>query len=720
MSRRVKCALLRYSAKCLPSALMQSNRFTTITAAFALALPLSAQQSQPQGVPSITRPTEPEVRRPTVIARPGEPRTIIGAAPTNVPVMSPPEPVVVPPPPAPVKPVVIQPTWETQKLARSYTFTIPAPRGQITDRNGVPLARNRIAQNLAIIFPTPAKFTDAEAQQFIGQQVALAGRIIGRPLAVPEKGLKHYQNRSITPLVIPSAIDLSPVEVAAFTRMNPPGLTLQAVYQRVYPQGRSAGHIVGYVGRMGNWLTGGVETNELLWPQVEGREGLELTFNEQLTGKNGALFVSYDAMGRKSEERVLVAPTPGQNVITTIDMRFQKSVEASLAASSRPCAMSVMDCNTGEILAMASMPNYDPNTFIPTITEAEMTALNDPKNNNPLIPRAFRASYPLGSVFKVFTGLSSLNEGKVDPGDEFGGEAFLTIDGRKFWDHTKKDTGPKNFVGALTVSCNTYFYKMGMKTGFAPITEYARNLGFASKTGIPINGEEAGSLNDVETILKVDKRKAGMGDLANLSIGQGLTAVTPLQVTKAMTAIANGGTVYQPRLVLQVQGVDDKVNIGYDVRVRHQFTIDKEVATAMRKGLFNVVNGKGGTAHAAQNSNVSLAGKTGTAQWGSGAKERVAAWFGGYAPAEKPKWAFAAVYEGKPGDDSIHGGSNVGPIISRALKGFPKPEPEEKEGGLRKPKKKKTDNDEEAMEAAEEEAPKKPRRRRVEPDEVVQ
>ena len=270
------------------------------------------------------------------------------------------------------------------------------------------------------------------------------------------------------------------------------------------------------------------------------------------------------------------------------------------------------------------------------------------------------------------------------------------------------------------MSCNTYFYKMGMKAGFGPITDYARHLGFGSRTGIPINGEEAGSFNDIETILKVDKRKAGMGDLANLSIGQGLTTVTPIQVTKAMTAIANGGTVYQPRLVLQVQGVDDKVSIGYEVRVRHQFDISKEVITVMRKGLFNVVNGKGGTAHAAQNSNVSLAGKTGTAQWGSGAKERVAAWFGGYAPAEKPKWAFAAVYEGKPGDDSIHGGSNVGPIISRALKGFPKPEPEEKEGGLRKPKKKKTDNDEDVMDATEDEAPKKPRRRRAEPDEVVQ
>lgn len=700
---------------------MASNRHFTVALSLLLALPLSGQT--PEGVSRITQPEEPEVRRPVVISRP----PIIGAAPSHVPVMSPPTPPTTPAPVVPTVasikqvapvPVTIQPTWETQKLARSYTFTIPAPRGQITDRNGIPLARNRIAHNLGVVFPTPAKFSDAEATRFIAEQVATASRLMGRPLTVPDRALKHYQNRAITPLVI--AIDLNANELARIKSANSPGLMLQSVYQRVYPQGRSAGHIVGYVGRMGNWLTGTVESNELLWPQVEGREGLEVAFNEQLSGKNGALFVSFDAQGRKSEERVLVAPTPGQNVVTTIDMSLQKAVESSLSAARVACAMVVMDCNTGEIVAMASMPNYDPNVWIPTISQDELDAFNDPKNRNPLIPRAFRATYPLGSVFKVFTGLAAMNEDKVDPDDQFGGEAYLTIDGRKFWDHTKRNTGSKNFIGAITMSCNTYFYRMGMKAGFAPITEYSRQLGFGSKTGIPINGEEPGSLNDVETILKVDQRKAGLGDLANLSIGQGLTAVTPLQVAKAMTAIANGGTVYQPRLVLQVQGVDDKVNIGYDVRVRHQFTIDKDVMKAMRKGLYNVVNGRGGTAHAAQNSTMKVAGKTGTAQWGSGAKEKVAAWFSGYAPADKPQWAFAAVYEGRPGDDSVHGGSNVGPIISRALRNFPKPVVEEKEGGLRKKKKKKISNDEEMSDNGDDEPPKKPTRRRSEPDEVVQ
>ncbi len=673
---------------------------------------------QPEGTSSIARPGEPEVRRPVVIARPGA-----GTAPSHVPVMSVPAvPAVAAIKPAPVAPVTIQPTWETQKHARSFTFAIPAPRGQITDRNGIPLARNRMSQNLAIVFPTPPKFSDAEAQRFVADQAAAASRMLGRLITVdPDKGLKHYRNRGIVPLVV--TVDLSANEIAAVQRANLPGLMLQAVYQREYPQGKTAGHVVGYVGRMGNFLTGVVESNELLWPQVEGRDGLELSFNEQLTGKNGALFVSYDAQGRKSEERVMVPPTPGQNVVTTIDLKIQQAVESSLVAAKRPSAMVVTDCNTGEIMAMASVPCYDPNVWVPSISQTELNAMNDPKANNPLFPRAFRATYPLGSVFKVFTGLAALNEGKVDPEDAFGGEAFIVIEKRKFSDHSKKELGPMAFIRAMTISNNPYFWRMGLKTGFAPITEYSHNLGFGSRTGIPINGEEPGSLNDVETILKIDKRKAGLGDLANLSIGQGLTAVTPLQVAKAMTAIANGGTVYQPRLVLQVQGVDDKVTIGYDVRVRHQFTIEKEVMAAMRKGLFSVVNGKGGTAHAAQNSNMKLAGKTGTAQWGAGSKERVAAWFGGYAPAEKPKWAFAAVYEGLPGNDAVHGGSHVGPIISRALKNFPKVEVEEKTDatGKKKPRKKKKTDEEKAAEMdVDSDPPPRPRVIRREAEEVVQ
>ena len=664
-------------------------RFCLFAATFAVAcLPLSAQRS------TIARPGEsgePPVPR-AVVVRPAPGRETVGsaaAAAVGIPVA---KPAPAPPVAAPAKPEFqLQPSWETQKFARTYTFTIPAPRGQITDRNGVPFAQTCMAQNLAINFPTPPAFTDAEASRYIADQVAVARAILKRPIVVEaEKALKHYRNRGVMPLVITQ--DLKPSEVELIKRANAPGLTLQQIYQRIYTQGATAGHIIGYVGRQGTYSTGDVEKDEPLWPGSEGRSGLEKTFNEQLTGKPGTLLVTFDAQGRKASEKVIAPPIPGQNVILALDMAMQKAVEKSLIASRRPGAMVLMDPNTGEILAMGSMPGFDPNDFVPTISPEEFDRLSkDP--GNPLLPRAFNSAYPPGSTFKVITGLAAMNEGLVDPDDAFGGEAVITIGGTQFHNWKHSDVGPLNFVQALTQSCNTYFYKMGLKEGHKPILEYAALLGLGRKTGIPLGGESPGNLMTTEYMMKTYKRRLMPGDIANLSIGQGDTTVTPLQLASAFGSVGNGGTVFMPRLVLQVQAVDGKITFGYDVRVREQFTIDKDTMKALRDGLIGVVNSPSGTAGVAAMPNVKVAGKTGTAQWGSGKNEKVAAWFAGFAPAEHPKFAFAAVYEGKPGDDTVHGGTYSAPIVARVLKEFLKPTPKEKDDAKKKKKRPRDDDD---------------------------
>ena len=284
------------------------------------AQPLLAQQ--PSAISSIKRPSaEPEIPRaipvhtaPAALVMP-EKVSLIGA-PASSPAVIQPTPVPAAPavvrPAAPTPPLVqpaptafdVEPSWETQKLARTYVFSIPAPRGMITDRNGVPLAQTHVVQNLAIQFPTPPQFTDAEASRYIYEQVARARGITRRDIMVDaDKALKHYKNRGIMPLVI--AQNLKPAEVEAVKQANTPGIMLQQIYQRFYPQGSTACHIIGYVGRQGAYSTGVVENSELLWPGSEGREGLEKTFNEQLTGKNGVMAVSFDAQGRKSSEKVV-------------------------------------------------------------------------------------------------------------------------------------------------------------------------------------------------------------------------------------------------------------------------------------------------------------------------------------------------------------------------------------------------------------------------------
>ena len=621
--------------------------------------------------------------RPVVIAYPSvKPAAIrgdiIGASPTPAPAPGTPAPA-----PQPAVDPNTQPSWETQKLARNYTFAIPAPRGQITDRNGVPLAQTRVGQNLAIVFPTPSKFSDEEASRFIAEHVRRASEITGRAITVdPAKALKHYRDRYVMPLVI--AQDLKQTEQDRLKKHQLPGLKTIPVYLRTYPQGHAASHILGFVGRQGGFQSGEVESNELLWPDFEGRDGIEKSYNTLLTGKLGVMHVSFDAKGQRSVEKIVTPPRPGQNVVLSLDLKIQQAVERALIAVRRPCSMVVMDPKSGEILAMASEPDYDPNIYVPSVSPEVMKKLTEDPFN-PLFPRAFRAAYPPGSIFKIITGLAAMNDNYVDPDDEFGGQAVVTIGGTRFknWKHT--DVGPLNFREALTQSCNTYFYKMGLKSGPDPILKYSSLLGLGAKTGIPIASEETGNLMTRDYMRKHYKRDIMPGDIANMSIGQGDTLVTPLQMASAMGTIANGGTVFETRLVLQVQDLDGRVTFGRDPRVRTQIDIHRDTMKALRAGMDGVVSSHGGTASRAGVPGFQVVGKTGTAQWGSGRNEKVAAWFVGFAPLDKPQYSFAVCYEGKPRDNDVHGGTYAAPIAGRVLREILKAPPkEEKKASTKK------------------------------------
>ena len=249
----------------------------------------------------------------------------------------------------------------------------------------------------------------------------------------------------------------------------------------------------------------------------------------------------------------------------------------------------------------------------------------------------------------------------------------------------KKDhAGDLNFADALTQSCNTYFYQVGLKIGGKPIVETTAKLGLGMRTGIPLAAETSGRIPSDEYMMKIYKRKLMPGDLANLSIGQGDTLISPLQMAQAMGAIGNGGTLCQTRLVQQVQGIDSQIVTAYDVRARGIVEMDKKVAAAIRKGMIQVVSSPMGTAGRAALDNVDVAGKTGTAQWGPKNNERTAAWFAGFVPAEKPRYAFAVLYEGEANNDDVHGGSSAAPMVGQVLKQLFKNE--------KKPRKKKKDD----------------------------
>jgi penicillin-binding protein 2 len=224
-----------------------------------------------------------------------------------------------------------------------------------------------------------------------------------------------------------------------------------------------------------------------------------------------------------------------------------------------------------------------------------------------------------------------------------------------------------NFVRALTESCDTWFYQVGIKTGAEPIIDWALKLGFGAKCGIPLRGEVEGRVPNDQYMKATHGRKLLNGDIANLSIGQGDMQVTPLQMAQAMGIIANGGTFYQTRLVQQVQSSDNEIVSAYQVREKRRLDSSAETMDQLRTGLIDVVNGAGGTAHEAELDNVEVAGKTGTAQWGPKNKERTAAWFAGFVPADQPQYAFAALYEGDVGS-KVHGGTVAAPMIADVFK----------------------------------------------------
>lgn len=559
-----------------------------------------------------------------------------------------------------------KPTWETQKQARTFVLGIPAPRGQITDRNGKPLAQSRLSYNLAVSFPAPLDWTDSRILSFARQQITLAGGLLGRNINISDEAiLNHYKNRGVLPMDIVE--DLSPQELGIVQRGLTPNLILRQTYVRFYPEGPLSGHIIGYTGREAPLSIRPIENNDLIFSESEGKEGLEQIFNNELRGQPGQLNVTYDANGNKTSERIAKPPVPGYNLITTLDIDLQRICEQVLKENCPRGAIVVLEVASGEIVAMASNPGFDPNDFVPIVKKDVFEAYQrDP--SNPLLPRAYRSAYPPGSTFKTYVGMAALVTGKVKPKDEFDCPTSITVGDHTFKNWKKEGAGQLNFVEALTQSCNTWFYQVGLKIGSKPIIEYANRLGLGRRTGIPLNAESAGNIPNDDYMMRVHNRTIKPGDVANMSIGQGDILITPLQMAQAMGVIASDGKFHQTRLVKQVQSIDNKVVAAYPDRMRDDIGIPLPIYDVLRKALVSVTEDGQGTAHKAQVKGMEVAGKTGTAQWGPQNKQRTAAWFAGFIPAENPQFAFAALYEGEPNDNSVHGGSHAAPLIGKVFR----------------------------------------------------
>src|SRR5437016_6338677 len=453
-----------------------------------------------------------------------------------------------------------------------------------------------------------------------------------------------------------------------------PGVDIAIKPVRSYVYGALAAHILGYVG-----IPNDIDKEEagkftFYQQDAEGKSNIEKSMDEYLRGKPGVRYLRKNAKGTIEGVLREDPPQQGANVFLTIDARIQAIAEEALRAVSRAGAV-VVDPNNGNILAMASVPSFDPNTFIPSIKAKDWKALQKDEGD-PLVARAI-SCLPPGSTFKLITALAGLRGTKNLAGAKYGCYGGVSYGDHFFrcWVAEKHYThGNIGLADALKVSCDSFVYQYGNAASIQSLDHIGKMLGIGEESGLQLSGEQTGNMPGPEWMqIHHPQERWSQAQTANVSIGQGYTLVSPLQLAMAYATATNGGTCYYPRLVDKVLNQDGspvldehgKVAVPQTPRVRSDLRreVTPEPIELVRKGLWKVVNEDGGTGGRARLKDVVVAGKTGTAQATERGHEENVAGFVCFAPFDHPKYVVAVMVQGASG----HGGEVAGPSATRVL-----------------------------------------------------
>jgi penicillin-binding protein 2 len=489
--------------------------------------------------------------------------------------------------------------------------------------------------------------------------VARASKKLGQPLTLdPQNFERAYETRRALPY--PFLENLNPVQISRFEENYSGGvdadLELDAV--RYYPQGTTAGHLLGYLRRDNDSREGEDAVFNYRLPDYLGVVGIEYGYDSQLRGRAGAESVLVNNFGYRQSDDVWSHPEPGENVQLTIDLDLQKAAEASLLkhqGTDARGAVVVMDARNGDVLAMVSEPAVNPNWFVNGFTPQQIAWMNDP-TLRPQINRATQQNYAPGSIFKPIVALACLENG-LNPNMIVDNPGYVMVGRRKV--HDLAAPGEYNLKLAIMHSSNTYFITVGLQAHIEAIIRMAQKFHFGERTGIRTRQETPGILPSLDRVTHgwMD------GDTANLSIGQGDISVTPLQMAVAYAAIANGGTVFWPRLVARVEPQNSNGS-GKVTTYPAGMTRDKITVTPRNMQILHsamLAETQEGTGQAAQVAGLQICGKTGTAQVMDEHNREVGVttWFASFAPYENPRYAVIVMVE-KEGRD--YGGTICAPI----------------------------------------------------------
>ena len=546
---------------------------------------------------------------------------------------------------------------------RVRVLDIPASRGNILDRNKKIIVTNRPSFNLVW---NKEDTPDPEAM------IKRLSRITGEDITVFLERIRAAADlpRHI-PVTLKEDIPWKTLAAVENNHLELPGIRIMALPIRDYPHQDLAGHLIGYLAEINR-----KELKEKQWDNYQrgdqiGKMGIEKLFEEYLRGEKGRQYMEVNAQGFEQRRLKGIGALPGNDIQLTIDLDLQTVAEQAMAGKAG--AVVAMEVNSGRVLALASSPTLPLHQFLGGISSKNWQALLD-NPLHPLINKPIMGQYPPGSTYKIITAQAGLAEGIVTPDTVFYCSGSLEFGNRRYGCWKKNGHGPVSLNRALVESCDVYFYQVGQRLGVDLLAKYARSFGLGSKTGIELEHEKAG-LVPTTTWKKRRKKVAWQkGETLSIAIGQGFNLTTPLQICRMTAAGANGGTLYRPQLIELIQREDGTVAKEFSPVAEGRVAGSKRFLGLIDKALVGAVNDQHGTGRAARLEQITVAGKTGTAQVVRLSrykdvdekdvpyKYRDHAWFTCFAPADKPEIAVTVLVE-----HGGHGGSVAGPIAKQVL-----------------------------------------------------
>jgi len=540
------------------------------------------------------------------------------------------------------------------------TEPVPAYRGLIVDRKERILVRNRLSFD--VVLDRERLGRGAAPLAFLARTLGLTERALSERLEAARGRPRHE------PVILGEDVSLSEAATVEARQLEYPELRVEVSSRRDYAESGLAAHVLGYVGEVSDAeLASGRFDARLAPGAIVGKAGVERVYEAELQGEQGLRQVIVNARGRIIEEvGVDREPVHGHDLRLTLDLDLQRSLEEALEG--QVGAAVFLDPWSGEVLAMASAPRFEPNLFQRRFApEAWRALVADPRK--PLQNRAALSRFSPGSTFKLAVAAAGLEEGVITGSTIIHCGGAASFYGRTFRCHKAGGHGAVDLESAIVHSCNVYFYTVGQRLGIERIAAYARRLGLGEPTGIDLGGEEEGLVPTPEWKQRVRHEPWYAGETISVSIGQGPLGTTPLQMARLAAALANGGRHVTPHL--RWRGAQGEAELAAQARAEAGFS--NATIQALRRAMSGVVSY--GTGTKASLPGIAVAAKTGTAQYSSRSAGvdadqlpydiRDHAWFVGFAPADEPRIAFAVFIE-----HGGHGGTTAAPVARRVLETF--------------------------------------------------